>query len=525
MKPDRTALDAAATVARDLPKGPAGPALTATAPAGGPELTLTGIVGLDFTAAGLANALRAADSRDLTVRVNSPGGLVFEGFAIFNALARYQGNVTVVVEGIAGSAASWIPMAADEVVMPRASMLMIHNSSGVTFGTAGDHTGTADVLRKMDTLQASIYAQKTGKPEAEIAALMEAETYMTAEEAVAAKFADRVEDREVAKAVLPDAAAAVSALARLGSALPEASASPASLALAAHGPEHVLVAMATRPTTTPAKPVTKETDMKATLAQLRALAATAKLDDSWVLAQFEADATLEAASAAATAAKPAVDPQATATLEQLQALTARSNGRLDSDWVVKQLAAKATLDASRDAAVDAMAAAQPPRGLNAVITRDERDTFRAGMEEALAYRLGVGQATERARPLLGRPAMELARACIEVSGGNFKAIGGDNLKIAGAALNMGDFRSEAGMHSTSDFPNVLGAAIRRVLLKAYTSVPQDYRKLVGTENFEDFRRKSLVSLSDAASLDRVGEHGEFKYKSLTEGAESLGIDT
>ena len=128
----------------------------------------------------------------LDLRLNSPGGSVFDAVAIFNALKRHAGEVTVWIDGIAASAASYIAMAGDSVVMPQNAFLMIHDPSGLVMGTAEDMRSTAEALDKVKGSLIQGYAAKSGKPDAEIAALMAAETWLDAQEALALGLIDRI---------------------------------------------------------------------------------------------------------------------------------------------------------------------------------------------------------------------------------------------------------------------------------------------------------------------------------------------
>jgi ATP-dependent Clp endopeptidase proteolytic subunit ClpP len=128
----------------------------------------------------------------LDLRLNSPGGSVFDAVAIFNALKRHAGEITVWIDGIAASAASYIAMAGDSVVMPQNAFLMIHDPSGLVMGTAEDMRSTAEALDKVKGSLIQGYAAKSGKPDAEIAALMAAETWLDAQEALALGLIDRI---------------------------------------------------------------------------------------------------------------------------------------------------------------------------------------------------------------------------------------------------------------------------------------------------------------------------------------------
>lgn len=134
-----------------------------------------------------------APERDLTVRINSPGGNVYDGVAILNALRTHPGKVTCVVDGIAASAASVIAMGGDEIVMNRNSEMMLHNGSALVMGGSEDMRKMADRLEQVNANLASIYADKAGGTPEEWRAIMAAETWYSAEEAVTAGLADRVD--------------------------------------------------------------------------------------------------------------------------------------------------------------------------------------------------------------------------------------------------------------------------------------------------------------------------------------------
>ena len=125
------------------------------------------------------------------LRLNSPGGSVFDAVAIHNALKRHEGTVTVWIYGIAASAASYIAMAGDEIVMPENAFLMIHDPSGLVMGTAGDMRAMAEALDKVKGSLVAGYAAKSGRTPEEVSALMAAETWFDASDAVAQGFADR----------------------------------------------------------------------------------------------------------------------------------------------------------------------------------------------------------------------------------------------------------------------------------------------------------------------------------------------
>ena len=141
------------------------------------------------------------------MRVNSPGGSVFDGTTIYNALRQHKSKVIAYVDGLAASIASVIVMAADEIVMGEGSYMMIHEPWSIAIGNYKDMHKEGDLLEKVGGSIADTYMNRSNKEEAEILDLMEAETWFTAEEAVENGFADRVfkvEKEKKAKAQLFD---------------------------------------------------------------------------------------------------------------------------------------------------------------------------------------------------------------------------------------------------------------------------------------------------------------------------------
>jgi ATP-dependent protease ClpP protease subunit len=146
------------------------------------------------TAKSIAAQITGLDVDELNVRINSVGGEVYEGLAIQNALIANPAKVNVTVDGIAASAASVIAMAGDHVSMARGAMMMIHDPSMVAVGNPQDLRDSADTLDKIADSLASTYAARAGGDVADWRALMQAETWYTADEAVDAGLADDTVD-------------------------------------------------------------------------------------------------------------------------------------------------------------------------------------------------------------------------------------------------------------------------------------------------------------------------------------------
>lgn len=134
--------------------------------------------------------LKQVSTKNINLRLNSPGGSVFDGIAIANAIRSHPANVTVYVDSLAASIASVIALAGNRIVMMPQSQFMVHNASGGCYGDATEMTKMADLLDKQSRNIAEAYAQHTGRPVAEWQDYMAAETWFTAEEAVAVGLAD-----------------------------------------------------------------------------------------------------------------------------------------------------------------------------------------------------------------------------------------------------------------------------------------------------------------------------------------------
>ena len=159
------------------------------------SISIFDVVGRDYwdegvTAKRISGALRSMNGADVTVNINSPGGDMFEGLAIYNLLREYEGRVTVKVLGIAASAASIIAMAGDDIQIGRGAFLMIHNCWVYAMGNRHDFAELAQSLEPFDTAMADIYAARSGLDIAAVQKLMDTESYIGGSDAVAKGLAD-----------------------------------------------------------------------------------------------------------------------------------------------------------------------------------------------------------------------------------------------------------------------------------------------------------------------------------------------
>lgn len=169
-------------------------------PEGDDTIAIFDVIGEDwwtgggFTAKRMRAALRSIGDKPVTVQINSPGGDMFEGIAIFNQLLKHPAKVTVEVMGWAASAASIIAMAGDEIRMGLGTFMMVHNAWGVVIGNRHDMREASDLFEGFDSAIVDVYEARTGQARADIEKLMDAETFLGPSDAVAKGFADSVDD-------------------------------------------------------------------------------------------------------------------------------------------------------------------------------------------------------------------------------------------------------------------------------------------------------------------------------------------
>ncbi|WP_087686801.1 head maturation protease, ClpP-related [Pandoraea sp. PE-S2R-1] len=164
------------------------------------SISILDVIGQDYwtgegvTSKRIAGALRSIGSNPVTVNVNSPGGDMFEGVAIYNMLREHPGHVTVKVLGMAASAASIIAMAGDTIQIGLPAFFMIHNGWIVAAGNRNELRDLADWMEPFDAAMADVYAARTGIKSATIQELMDKETWLGGSASVEQGFADEVLD-------------------------------------------------------------------------------------------------------------------------------------------------------------------------------------------------------------------------------------------------------------------------------------------------------------------------------------------
>lgn len=155
-------------------------------------IEITGEIGWDVTADSIKSQLAKANGQDVIFEIASPGGSVFEGVEIFNAIRNYEGKTTSKLMGLAASMGSYIPLAADKVLAEDNAVYMIHNVWTMVAGDADDLQDEAELLENLNKLLAAEYVAKTGKSEKEILKLMDDETWLFGEEIKSEGFVDEM---------------------------------------------------------------------------------------------------------------------------------------------------------------------------------------------------------------------------------------------------------------------------------------------------------------------------------------------
>lgn len=157
-----------------------------------------------ITAKSFSDSVKELGSVDaMDIYINSPGGSVFDGISIYNQIKRFSGEKIVHIDGIAASIASVIAMAGDTINIAENGMMMIHDPWGFVIGTSGEMRKYADSLDKVRDTILTTYVSKTGGDEKQIAAWMDAETWMNAAESVERGFATKTTEEKAMKAEFP----------------------------------------------------------------------------------------------------------------------------------------------------------------------------------------------------------------------------------------------------------------------------------------------------------------------------------
>ena len=413
------------------------------------------------------NSLSEIKSNEISVRINSPGGSVTEGIAIYNTLRADGRKVTVYVDAIAASIASIIALAGDSIVMAENSQIMIHKPFSGVVGNAEEMRKMANTIDSVEDIIVGIYAKRTGKPETVIKAMMAAETYLSAAEAVELGFATSIDAPMKIAACLGEKS-------RLEKLIMSSIEAPIG------GDEEENVEVAAEVTEAPVEEAEEEEEETEAPVEENIQAALGK-------------ERTRAAKIVAMVKNAGLDAAFASSLIEKGIAVSDAN-----ELVVNAYAAK-------------NAPATGPEILNATVTRDEGETRNAGMEESLVARLsGVSNVSSNAARYMELPLYAMAAERVGFKGSLYNAAARENV------IRMA-------VHTTSDFPVLLENAMNKALAGRYALQSPTYRALAQQRTYSDFRPHTTVRMGDFPQLQPVDEGGEIRSGSFSETKEMTQV--
>lgn len=447
---------------------------------GSAEILIYEPIGQDFFGSGLtarrfiADLERLGDVKDILVRINSPGGEVFDGFAIYNALKNHPAQVHIQIDGLAASIASIIAMAGDLITMGDGAMMMIHNPWTIAIGDSDDMRKTADMLDKVSEGLLDAYESRTGMSRDEIKTMLASETWFTAAEAIANGFADERTDSEATEPeAIKDQFKKFAADFRAKS----ANVSPLRVA-----------AMATQ---SAAADSHRKEEVKMTPEEIAAATKAA--------AENAARAAIQAEASRRTDIRNAFGRFADEHRELLD--TCLDDAACSADVASKKLLAKLGEGSA------------PLRPVSAQVIADARDKFVAGAQKAILARMGI-EKPDPGNEFNGRSLVDIGERCLTLAGVSTRGMTKDAIA-----------RKVLAVHTSSDFPNLLSTTAGKVLRRAYENRPGTWRTWAAVGQVSDFKIHPRIQMGSFNSLATIVEGGEYTYGSITEAYENAQAQT
>lgn len=425
---------------------------------------------------------------DMSIRLFSYGGDVMEGLAIYNMIARHPGKVTVYVDSVAASIASYVAMAADEVVIADNAMIMIHNPWADAWGESSDLKKTASLLDTMKETLITAYEKKTGLPRDDISAMMDEEKWMTAAEAVELGFAD-----SIGGAVEVDEEG-----------------------VSAKAAEKLFNRSVRAPAYARAK-------------MRNAMKKNVKNEAEEVVTETEeeVETIVEDVESVATELADSVDAGETdeATAEEVLTILEGLGDLVEDELTVARelIAAKATR-AQVHAKVLSIVKAKS-KGSRVVRNKiqsgvDSSEKFVKGASAGLLFRASNGRQGERS----GFSAMslfDLARESVKRAGNNIENLSRhDIISAAFKPQNVSGIT-----HSTSDFPNIIQTAFEVSVGKEFEAMEQAYTQWTGEGSLSNFLVHQIANLGAFSDLVKNEEGVEHKYGTFADKGESIQLST
>lgn len=499
------------------------------------EILLYGVIGdpYDGLDARTIRTLITESEGDIVVRINSGGGYVIEGLAIFNALAEAKAadrKVTVHIDGLAASMASVIAMVGEEIAMADNALFMIHNPWDVAMGDAEQLRSAADRLDKIRDQLVGIYAACTGLSADVLTAMMRAETWMNAEEALENKFITSITASSTAQAAVKPVDVTKFGFAHVPTgnplivnnpAAPVASTARASLPPKEKNVDPELI-----------KKILAFAGTNNVAAALQAKALTGEITYDEMVAQHNSAVALAATQSGAETGVSA------ATVTRILNY-ARAHGATD-ELRDQALTGAITVDQMIDQHTDAVA--QADQGSNISTVRPGRTLDAAPADEARmraqmltvssleGLGLNVPQALvpdERTRAYGDQSVRSIAAFVCRSNGITLRADAGDREVIQSALRVQGPQASSGGVISTGDLGSVLGQPVRATFDRGYEDQLAETTYGVYTTEMlvPDFKGISMVNLGLPEGIKKVSEGGKLPLAKLGDGARFVQIGT
>ncbi|MCK9469036.1 MAG: ATP-dependent Clp protease proteolytic subunit [Porticoccaceae bacterium] len=444
------------------------------------------------TAKDFARDLKALGTvSKINLHINSPGGDVFDGTAIYNLLKSHDAEVITHIEGLAASMGSVIALAGDTVNIAENAYYMIHNPSSIAWGDHRAMEKTKALLEKVRRTMIGLYASASGMDEDAVAQLMDDETWYVGQEAVDAGFA-------------------TATTARIDLA---ASYSSDLIGQFKHAPQEILqiaTAPPARPAASPARPILFPS----------AVADTHPQQEGTPMPQ-------PTPAAPAATADPVVTPEMKATIEaELRQKETQRRTDIQSAFKGFESAHKDLLDAclqdmdcsvaaAKDKLLAALGSQTPSPGHSYAVTVQDGGgmaRLRADATNAIAMR-AFGEQRAEGNAVAGYTLMELARTILQARGASTGGM--DKMQMVAAAFT----------HTSGDFGTILGNIANKAMLKGYEEAAEVFPQFTATGNLGDFKIQTRADLGAFPSLRKVAEGAEYKYVTLGERAETAVLAT
>jgi len=454
------------------------------------SLHIFGELGWEVTAREFCYQLEALGPvESIEVEVGSIGGNIVDGLQIYNALILTKAKISMLVTSLAASMASVIVQAAapGELRMLESSLQMLHNPSTGVQGDQHDHAKTAEALAKVRVAMIAAYMRRFNGTEEELIALLDKETWMTAEDCIANGLADEIIDTEYEMAACLTEDQIVAAF---------------------KNPPEELLAMIKGLTADDddediAAIVARSQKVQKILATQKTPAAAGKKP------REEREMTPEEIAAAAKAAR-VVEAKRQSDI-RAAFLPHNIEGGMNDLMTASLDDLDCTIDMVNAQILAKLGESNKPAGGAVVTVEDARDKYRAGIGEAIQMKMGV-KPIDHNNEFVSTSLFEMCKKGMDIRGQSYAGM--DRQKIVAVALQPG-----------SDFPGILENIVTKEVLRGYSELPEVYTQLARIGSLPDFKTASRTGLGAAPSMTKNGELQEVETIEIADRAQSIQLST